>query len=216
MKVFDSINYQIIKAGDVMQDAAYFYARQSQEKSTILKDLRLENFAVCTMHRAENTDDLSRLKSIISALNGINQKLKVVLPIHPRTKTIIENNNLNVEFALIDPVGYFDMIELLKNCSIVFTDSGGLQKEAFFFEKNCITMRDQTEWVELVSGGFNLLVGADEDKIVSAFNQMVTKKNNFKVNFYGNGTAAKTIVEILKTVQTFVSICMAFTSTNLF
>lgn len=197
---FGSMNCKIIKTGDVMQDAAYFYARQSQGKSTILKDLRLEEFVICTMHRAENTDDISRLKSIISALNKINQKLKVVLPIHPRTKAVIESNNLKVEFNLIDPVGYFDMIELLKNCELVFTDSGGLQKEAFFFEKNCITMRDQTEWVELVSGGFNLLTGADEGRILNAFNLMANRKSDFKINLYGNGTAAKVIVEILKTL----------------
>lgn len=195
---FDSMNCQIIKTGDVMLDAAYFYARQSQEKSTILKELKLEKFAICTIHRAENTDDLSRLQSIISALNKINQKVKVILPIHPRTKTAIETNNIKVEFNLIDPVGYFDMIELLKNCSLVFTDSGGLQKEAFFFEKKCITMRDQTEWVELVAGGFNVLTGADEARILTAFDLMANRKSDFKINLYGNGTAAKVIVDILK------------------
>jgi len=155
---------------------------------------------LCTLHRAENTDDLSRLTEIIDSLNIINKEKEVVLPIHPRTRKIIEQNNLKVEFTVIPPVGYFDMIELLKNCSLVMTDSGGLQKEAFFFGKFCITMRDQTEWVELVENGFNIITGASKSKILNAYKDSINKSANFSIDLYGGGKAAQNIVKALKTL----------------
>lgn len=194
---YDNIDIEVVNTGDVMQDAALFYAKTSEQKSTVVKDNNLSNFILCTCHRAENTDDLDRLKSIVSALNKVNETTQVVLPIHPRTKAIIENNNIQVNFTIIPPVGYFDMIELLKNCELVMTDSGGLQKEAFFFEKNCITMRDETEWVELVKGGFNVLVGANYDRIVNAYSKMKNQKNDFSVDLYGGGKAGENIVKQL-------------------
>ena len=107
---------------------------------------------------------------------------------------------MKLPFTVIDPVGYFDMIEMLKHCSLVMTDSGGLQKEAFFFGKHCITLRDETEWVELVQGGFNKLVGADYANILSSFEEMCNKKSDFNVNLYGGGKATENIVnELLRT-----------------
>jgi UDP-GlcNAc3NAcA epimerase len=196
---YDNIDCKIVKSGDVMYDAAMFYAKLSKEKSTIIKKLNIQNYVLCTLHRAENTDDINNLKSILAALNKISEKQEIILPIHPRTRKIIENNNLKVNFQLIDPVGYFDMIELLKNCAIVMTDSGGLQKEAFFFEKNCVTIRDQTEWVELVNHNFNILTGADENKILKAYDVMLHRKNDFNINLYGSADAGLQIInEILK------------------
>ena len=194
---YDNIDCKVVKTGDVMYDAAMFYAKTSVEKSTVLKKYPLKDFVLCTLHRAENTDDLNNLKNIFAALNKIAKTHPIILPIHPRTRKIIEQNNLKANFQLIDPVGYFDMIELFKNCSLVMTDSGGLQKEAFFFQKNCVTLRDQTEWIELVENGFNMITGADEQKILSAFETMLHKQNNFNINLYGNADAGKQIVQEL-------------------
>ena len=129
---FDRFNCEVVKVGDVMQDAAIFYAQKSKERST----LNLEpGFVLCTLHRAENTDDPARLKSIVAALESIHEESEVILPLHPRTKKKLEDYGMNSSLHIIDPVGYFDMIELLKKCKMVMTDSGGLQKEAFFFGK---------------------------------------------------------------------------------
>ncbi|MDP4687939.1 MAG: UDP-N-acetylglucosamine 2-epimerase (non-hydrolyzing), partial [Salibacteraceae bacterium] len=144
---FNDFDCKIHRSGDVMQDAALYYAQFSEEKSDVLAKLgNPKNFVLTTIHRAENTDDPIRLTSIISALNEINKSQQVICPLHPRTRKILENLPEKPAFSIIDPVGYFDMIELLKHASLVMTDSGGLQKEAFFFQNACITMRDQTEW----------------------------------------------------------------------
>ena len=165
---------------------------------TIIEKLKLRDFVLCTLHRAENTDDLSKLKSIIASLSEIHNVVPVVLPLHPRTQKIVKEAGLILPFTVIDPVGYFDMIELLKHASLVMTDSGGLQKEAFFFGKHCITLREETEWVELVHGGFNKLAGADYAKIISSFEEMRNKKSNFSVNLYGGGKASDKIVNELQ------------------
>jgi UDP-GlcNAc3NAcA epimerase len=188
---------KVILSGDVMQDAAMYYAQTSAAKSTIIEKLKLRDFVLCTLHRAENTDDLSRLKSIIDSLSEIHNAIPVVLPLHPRTQKIVKEAGFHLPFTVIDPVGYFDMIEMLKHCSLVMTDSGGLQKEAFFFSKHCITLRDETEWVELVQGGFNKLAGADFSKILLSFDEMRNKKSDFSVNLYGGGKSSEKIVNEL-------------------
>jgi len=195
---YNNIDIQIVKSGDVMQDAATFYAQNSKEKSTVIKDNNLDRFILTTLHRADNTDDKERLTGIVEALNEIHTTIcPVVLPLHPRTKAKLLSHNLKLKVNLIDPVGYFDMIELIKNSSLVMTDSGGLQKEAFFFEKNCVTMRDQTEWVELLEANVNVLVGADKAKIIEQANVMMSEQSNFNVDLYGNGLACKNIVDYL-------------------
>ena len=123
--------------------------------------------------------------------------MQVVLPLHPRTKNCLAKFGIETAITLIDPVNYFDMIELLKTCKMVATDSGGLQKEAFFFEKPCITMRDETEWVELIEGGFNTLVGADKQNIVNAYNNCDSFTKNYSVDLYGKGKASERILEEL-------------------
>ncbi len=194
---YDNIDCNIINCGDVMQDAANFYAQKSEKKSTILSQLNLNDFILCTLHRAENTDDANRLRNIVNALNKIHESTPVVLPLHPRTKNKIKELGIDLNVNIIDPVGYFDMIELLKNCSLVMTDSGGLQKEAFFFKKNCITMRDQTEWVELIENNVNVLVGADTNKILSEVDRMKNLTSDFSINLYGNGAACNNIAQAL-------------------
>lgn len=192
---YDNIDCEVVNSGDVMQDAAIFY-QQYQRKPEFLSNE--DAFVLCTIHRAENTDNIERLKSIITALNEISKEIDIVLPIHPRTRKILAENKIDVEFTMSDPVGYLEMVYLLKNCSLVMTDSGGLQKEAYFFKKQCITMRDETEWVELVENGFNVLVGADKNKIIDAYKNIDGMNQDFKVNLYGFGEASSLIVAELK------------------
>jgi len=189
---YDNFDIEIECVGDVMLDAALFYAAQLEDKK-VEKD-----FFLCTLHRAENTDDLNRLKSLIVGLNQIHQHTKVILPLHPRTKAVIEKHNLNLEVETIAPMGYLEMIAKLKNCLGVITDSGGLQKEAFFFKKPCITMRDQTEWVELIDNGYNVLVSANTKQLVKEAAAVKQKKLNFDKKLYGEGDAGMKIAKSLK------------------
>ena len=188
---FDNMPVQIIKNGDVMQDAAMYYAAKAQLKSDIIRKAGLNKFVLATIHRQENTDNPENLKNIIEGLNAIHKEIPVVVPMHPRTRNILAQNYQLPDFTIIDPVGYFDMIMLLKSCEMVITDSGGVQKEAFFFAKHCITLREQTEWVELVDKGFNLLVGSDIDKLRDAFDFFRNKQSDFSIDLYGNGKAAE-------------------------
>jgi UDP-GlcNAc3NAcA epimerase len=131
----------------------------------------------------------------------IAKEKQVILPLHPRTKNILDNLKLNIQnLTLIHPVGYLEMVWLINNCDFVMTDSGGLQKEAYFFEKQCITLRDETEWIELVECGANTLVGADKNKIIEAYrNNSEFNKQNSKLDLYGGGRASENIVkELLK------------------
>ncbi|NLO70279.1 MAG: UDP-N-acetylglucosamine 2-epimerase (non-hydrolyzing) [Porphyromonadaceae bacterium] len=192
---FDNFDVKIVKNGDVMHDAALFYADKAELKSDILSQLKLDKFVLSTIHRQENTDNPENLKGIVNALNEINKEISVVVPIHPRTRNILKSQNIIPHFRLIDPVGYFDMILLLKNCELVLTDSGGVQKEAFFFGKQCITMREQTEWIELVEHGFNVLTGSDTQKIIDAFHAGLSRKSDFSLNLYGKGEAARIAAE---------------------
>jgi len=197
---FSNFDTQIEISGDVMYDVALYYSKISEKHSTLISDLNLQNqpFLLATLHRQENTDDLERLNSIINALNLLSKEYKIILPIHPRTQKIIERENIKLEFDPIDPVGYFDIIELLKKCSFVISDSGGLQKEAFFFEKNCIIIRDETEWTELVDLGYNFVVGANQQKILNTVEKIQNSNTVFNAQPYGNGNAAEKIAAYLK------------------
>lgn len=195
---FDSFGTEIQLSGDVMLDAALHYAPQAQSKSRILESMKLDRFALCTIHRAENTNDLSRLKEILAALGEIGTEQRVVLPLHPRTKTIIASEGLATpNLDIIDPVGYFDMLALIQGSSVILTDSGGLQKEAFFFKKACITLRDETEWSELVERQVNRLVGADRAAILGAYKEFLNRPISFDLSLYGNGEASKRIARRL-------------------
>ena len=123
------------------------------------------------------------------------------MPLHPRTKKIIDSNQIKLNFKALNPLGYFDMLKLLEHCSLVMTDSGGLQKEAFFFKKNCVTIREQTEWTELVENGFNVIAGSDENTIYDSYKTMIIKKNNFDIDLYGNGNASQIILDTLSELQ---------------
>lgn len=192
---YDHLDNKVVKTGDVMEDAALFYAKKAAERSDILTRLSLVNkkFILATIHRAENTDDPENLKKIVEAFNEIHKETEVIVPLHPRTKKIIAQQQIRTEFTIIDPVGYFDMITLLEHCSLVITDSGGLQKEAFFFRKYCITTREQTEWVELVENGYNKIAGTDREQIIASARQLINEAYPAVKDLYGNGNACRNI-----------------------
>lgn len=187
----EGITKGVYVAGDVMYDAVRFYSDRSMPPPIG------GEFALCTIHRAENTDHLERLKSIIYGLGDI--PLKVLLALHPRTKKVAETNGIkwpdNVVIA--EPLPYFTMLGCLKACSFVITDSGGLQKEAYFFGKKCVTVRDETEWVELVEAGSNKIVGADAEKIKTAINWAMLGGGMPSKDIYGDGTAGLNIVSTI-------------------
>lgn len=199
---FSNLPNVVVNCGDIMKDAVEFYGKISNEKSTIISNLNLKQneFVLATIHRQENTDSIENLKSIFEGLEKIHTEKKVVIPLHPRTKSILEKNNLNYNISVVDPVGYFDMLELLKNCNLVITDSGGLQKEAFFNRKHCIIAREETEWVELVSNNFAKIVGSNTDKMIEAFESFQNSKANFEVELYGNMVGEKIYKEILNLI----------------
>ncbi|MCE9598450.1 MAG: UDP-N-acetylglucosamine 2-epimerase (non-hydrolyzing) [Spirochaetia bacterium] len=189
--------YRVFRTGDVMLDASLFYREQvAQRSNSIIKDLDLSgDFFLLTMHRAENTDDPVRLRAIWEGIT--RSDMQGVFPVHPRTRKVIEQLGLKPSrnLKLIEPVGYHDMIELESTCSFIVTDSGGVQKEAFFFGKPCITLRDQTEWVETVEAGWNVLVGANSDVIGAAMKRPLAPAE--RPLLYGDGHAGEQIVETI-------------------
>lgn len=194
---FDKKPIQVLNVGDVMQDSSMFFAERAV-KGPVLNQVPNADFIVATLHRAENTDDPVRLKAIVDALNYIhNNILPVVLPLHPRTQKVVKSLGLQLEMLVLEPVGYLEMIWLLKHCNVVVSDSGGVQKEAFFFKKPCITMRDQTEWVELIEHGVNVLAGADTQKIIDFTKAMLNKNIEDPSNLYGGGKASQNIANVL-------------------
>lgn len=190
--------------GDIMQDAAFYYASRSALRSGILSELNVpDTFGLCTIHRAENTDEKSCLARLCEGLERMLGKLTIILPLHPRTKKSLEMHGLSLPENVIPiaPVGYFDMLELLKGCSLVLTDSGGLQKEAYFFEKPCITLREHTEWVELVESGANVLTGTDPDALETAAEQLTSAPPSYDQNLYGGGRAGQRMARFLSALS---------------
>src|SRR5690606_1647614 len=174
--------------GDVMYDASLFYkekARKPQLPADL--DVKGSDFVLCTIHRAENTDDSQRLKNIFQGLGDSGEV--IILPLHPRTRAKIADYGIAIPENVwaIDPVGYLEMVWLEANCRLVATDSGGVQKEAYFFGKPCVTMREETEWVELVESGWNTLVGANADYISSQLANPSLSRHN---PYYGSGQAS--------------------------
>lgn len=188
-------NPAVYLVGDVMLDAAIYYKKHARKPQLIFPD----KFILATIHRAENTDNTVRLKSIFDGFEKIGKEVPIVLPIHPRTRKTIKTLDLKASdsIKIIDPVSYFEMIYLLENCMLVMTDSGGLQKEAFFFKKPCITMRDETEWVELVEHGFNSLTGPEAQAIYDAYKTNTETDLEFNIELYGDGKAGEKIVDYL-------------------
>ncbi len=199
----ENITDGMFYTGDVMYDAALSFGKVAEEKSGILSELGLqpEKFRLCTVHRAENTDHPERLTQIILALVEIaTPDCPVILPLHPRTRAYIKNYNLNATIAtneslrLIDPIDYLDMVMLEKNAKTILTDSGGVQKEAYFFRTPCITLREETEWTETVEAGWNQIVGFNTEKIVES---LELNPERLEIKEYGDGHAAEKIVNAI-------------------
>lgn len=188
---------RVVKVGDVMLDGVLFYRNFAKRPPAL--NLQLSNFILTTIHRAENTDNETRLRNIFEALNEIAKEKQIILPLHPRTKKLLPSNiALHPNLTIIDPIGYLEMVWLIDNCELVMTDSGGLQKEAYFFGKQCITLRDETEWVELVECGANTLVGANKEKIIKAYkNSSTFNLSSFTLNLFGDGKASENIIKEL-------------------
>lgn len=201
----ESVLGQIYLTGDTMYDI-FLKFKDEAEKSNILNTLGLskKEYSLLTLHRAENVDDPSRLKDILTGIaeTGIN----VIFPVHPRTKNRINEYKIslsNANIKIIEPVGYVEMLKLLKHAKMILTDSGGLQKEAFWSKTPCITLRERTEWIETVQLGVNFIAGTSKEAIVSTINMVfnnideINSRFNVLNNPYGDGNASKKIVEHL-------------------
>lgn len=195
---FDSFDAKVALTGDIMGDSVAFYSQMAAERSEIIKKLQLEGkkFILATIHRQENTDDPKVLTSILKALNDISADTLVVMPLHPRTRMMMEKFDLSFSGLTIDPVGYFDMLQLLKYCSLVITDSGGLQKEAYFNKKPCVIAREETEWVELVNAGFARMGGGNSEQLKEACMEYLNEVPDFGVELYGREVGSAIYHEI--------------------
>lgn len=194
---------RIAAAGDVMYDVALHHGALVQAEGRILGRLGLEpgSYVLATVHRAENTDNPQRLAAVVEALEIVAAQCSVVWPLHPRTRAILRRSgqleNLSRSIHLIDPVGYLDMVQLEKFAAVVATDSGGVQKEAFFYRVPCVTLRDETEWMELVEAGWNRLAPPLSPETVSTAVLKAIGTQGADIRPYGDGDAAKRIVQRL-------------------
>ncbi|MEE4175895.1 MAG: UDP-N-acetylglucosamine 2-epimerase (non-hydrolyzing) [Bacteroides sp.] len=192
---FDHFDNRVLLTGDVMYDAYLHFSDMRKAP----KKLKLPaKFGLVTLHRAENTDQPETLKEIVEALNEIAAEFPLVLPIHPRTFNVLNHTdvpNLIESITVIEPVSYLEILYLLEKSHMVLTDSGGLQKEAYFAERPCITLRKETEWTELVDAGYNLVSGTSKKAIVEAFDMLNKKRPEFTSGLYGIGNAAAIIAD---------------------
>ncbi len=193
----ENITKNAFNIGDVMYDAVLYNRKVAQEKSTILSDLGLDSdYHLLTIHRAENTDSLENMRNILKALSSIDTKK--VWPIHPRTRQKIKQYDFDLlsipNLQVIDPIGYLDMLTLEASAKKIITDSGGVQKEAYFMNVPCVTMREQTEWVETLTDDANILVGTDVEKIMHAIEKV---GNPTYKNIFGDGQASQKVVQII-------------------
>ncbi|MCR4405877.1 MAG: UDP-N-acetylglucosamine 2-epimerase (non-hydrolyzing) [Anaerolineae bacterium] len=194
----EGITGSVYWVGDVMLDAMLQNRAVARRKSDVMARLELEpgKYALVTVHRAANTDDPVRLGQIVQALNSVPET--IVFPAHPRTRKAL--NRIAAHFAphvrLIEPVGYFDMMILEENARLIATDSGGVQREAYFMGIPCLTLRDETEWVETVEVGWNKLVGTDPERVLDAWFNFVPPAEHPPI--FGDGTAARRIAQILE------------------
>lgn len=196
---FAHFSTDIRLVGDVMEDALLHFGKQPNATDKILKDMGLykKPFVLCTLHRAENTQDLSRLMAIVEALNAIAAQIPVVLPLHPRTRQVLAEHSLELRAKVLPPLGYPDFLGLMQAAQVVMTDSGGIQKEAYFLGKFCLTLRDDTEWPELVVAGYNYLVGANKALILSTLQQVLSVPFPDKNISFGEGKAAQKIAAFI-------------------
>lgn len=199
----EGITEGVYQVGDVMYDSVLFNTDLAEQSSTILEQLELKSksFYLATVHRAENTDNKDKLNGILDALGRID--MPVLLPMHPRTKNTLRArlDEIGPGVRIIDPVSYLDMLILEKNARIILTDSGGVQKEAYWANVPCVTLRNETEWVELVQSGYNRVVGTGTsailDAVAKAENEVINNLVSNTSKLYGDGRSAEKIVAIL-------------------
>ncbi len=202
---YDSSRPLVINVGDVMFDSILNYAGLADVRSNILAkyDLKKKGYVLVTIHRAENTDNKERLRSIFEALKKINKDVKIILPLHPRTRKAVKESRIDVSgLKVIEPISYLDMICLEKNAKVICTDSGGMQKEAYFCKVPCITIRDETEWEETLESGWNRLVEPGPGRIQACIEDVLSDSWDTKpqVSQYGDGKAAEKIYRVISSV----------------
>ena len=191
---FNTLESNIYQVGDIMYDSIKLFS------SVINSDFeRTSPYALCTIHRQENTNNINRLNAIFNGLNDISDKIKIKLPLHPRTKNYLKSLNfkLSKNIEILEPQSYIDFISLMHHSEIIISDSGGIQKEAYFLQKNCIILRDETEWIELLKSKNNIIAGANRVKMVKAFQERSKLNQNFSSLLYGDGNTAEKIIKIL-------------------
>ena len=196
---------RVCNCGDVMYDNSIYFSTLARQRSTVMQQLGLQpgNYILATIHRDNNTDNPLRLQSILRALADIAQQdnTRIILPLHPRTRKILEGTpelslKDNPMVTIIPPAGFLDMNMLEQNAKVIMTDSGGVQKEAFFFEKPCVILRPETEWVEIVDHGAGIIADADYDRIVRAYRQLVDHPVRFP-HLFGDAHAAEMILQTI-------------------
>lgn len=191
---FDVLPKQYFCSGDIMLDTMELF---SQAKANNVPPYQ-GDYLLFTLHRQDNIQNQEKLSAIIQAISIINKHIQVIMPIHPRTAEAIMALDIQPEFETIPSVGYAEMYSLLKNCKMVITDSGGLQKEAFFHKKGCLVVRNNTEWTELAEGGFSILAGTEKETIIDAYNKLTNMPPpDYNQQIFGNGKAAGLIIEKL-------------------
>jgi UDP-GlcNAc3NAcA epimerase len=183
--------------GDIMYDAILHLSERTEGRSQIVERLGLDGYHLATIHRAENTDDAGRLTLILEALGRLDRP--VVLPLHPRTRKAVTDAGLSMSrnISAIAPCGYRDMVQLMRDAECILTDSGGVQKEAYYLGVPCVTLRDETEWTETVDAGWNAIVGTSVEKILAAVGNAGSIRSLPRPSLYGDGTTAQKIVGIL-------------------
>ena len=183
----------VIISGDVMYD---IYLKFSSHKYNLDLGLKRSSYILATIHRRENIDTAEKLSTIFNNLNKINSDQKVIMPLHPHTRQKVKEYDIKSNITFIEPLGYISMLSLLNECEMVITDSGGLQKESFFAKKKCLTVREQTEWIELIDQGTNLL--CEPKNLYQAYKKISKKECNFSNNFYGDGSASNIIIQSIE------------------
>lgn len=198
----DGRGQRVVMSGDVMYDNSMYFSAMADVQSDIIEllGLRYRQFVLATIHRPANTDNPENLRSIFRALNDIAEQhqMDMVLPLHPRTRKMIgdlrlEIGDLSDRIRIIEPASFFEIIRLEKNAAIVMTDSGGVQKEAFFYGTPCVILRPETEWVEIVEAGAGIIADADYERIMAAYEALVNKPVQFPALF-GDGKASEKII----------------------
>jgi UDP-GlcNAc3NAcA epimerase len=186
--------------GDVMVDSLLLNKEIAETQSSILTDLNLKNkdYLVATIHRASNTDNIERLQNIIEAFQELNEN--IIFPVHPRTEKLLKSydlyDSLRSSVTLIKPLGFLDFIKLMNHAKMILTDSGGVQKEAYILKVPCVTLRENTEWVETIKDGWNVLVGSNKDRIIEAVNEFMPSVQEHR-NRFGDGSASNRIVDTI-------------------